>query len=127
MIDNHRSDPETAESDDKRHGTTRRNRGIRFSNPEWEAVKQAAQAHHMTPAEFVREKILDIARHRAGDDSDAIPRSLAPLIERTFRYTWMLATRMRDQMIDAGEREAFEKLIEDAGKLQDELLNEGSE
>ncbi len=31
---------------------------------------------------------------------------------RTFRYAWMLATRKRDELIDAGEREALDEMAE---------------
>ena len=36
--------------------------GIRFSESEWEEVKNAAAAHEMPAAEFVRERILALAR-----------------------------------------------------------------
>lgn len=44
-----------------------------------------------------------------------------PLIERTFRYTYMLATRMRDDLIEHGHNETLECLIEEARKLRDDL------
>ena len=43
-----------------------------------------------------------------------------PLIERTFRYTYMLATRMRDDLIEHGHNETLECLIEEARKLRDD-------
>ena len=43
-------------------------------------------------AEFVRDRILEIARGRTVADPAAIPADLTPLIERTFRYVYMLAT-----------------------------------
>ena len=110
-----------------KHGAVRKNRGIRFSDAEWETVQRAAKARGLTPGEFVRETIRGIARGSQGRDPDAVLRSLASLIERTFRYTWMLATRMGEEMTDAGEREALDRLVEEARKLQDELLDEGSQ
>ena len=127
MTENDRSDTEPAENAEEKHDTVRKNRGIRFSDLEWETVERAAKAHGVTPSEFVREKILEIASGSPGQDSDAVRHSLAPLIQRTFRYTWMLATRMGEEMTDAGEREALDRLVEEARKLQDELLDEGSE
>ena len=38
--------------------------------------------------------------------SGAVAGSLAPLTERTFRYAWMLGTKMRDEMIDARDQMA---------------------
>ena len=85
-------------------GSVRKNRGIRFSDPEWEEVKQAAQAHDRTPAEFVRERVLGVVRHASDPASATFPDHLTPLIERTFRDSCMLATRMRDETIKDGQK-----------------------
>ena len=47
------------------------------------------------------------------------PADLAPLIERTFRYTCMIATKMRDDMAGEGSADEMQELIIDARKLQD--------
>ena len=85
-------------------------------------MKQAAQTLGVTPAVFVRERILDVVRNPSAADSLAVPSNLAPLIERTFRYTYMLATRMRDDMADGGLTEELDQLINEARELQDSLL-----
>ena len=105
----------------KKQGEARRTRGIRFSDSEWEEVKKAAKSHDVPIAEFVREKILDAARGRGGTGVDATLASLAPLIERTFRYTWMLATHKRDELIREGRGEELEKMVKAAQELQDSL------
>ena len=71
---------------------------IRFPESEWEEVERAALAHDKPAAEFVRERILALARNPEGADrapESAAPApvaaSMAPLIERTVRYTWFLA------------------------------------
>ena len=66
-------------------GDPRKTRGIRFSESEWEEVKCAAASHQMPAAEFVREKILALARAPEGVDAPPVPPSMAPLIERMFR------------------------------------------
>ena len=48
---------------------------------------------------------------------------VAPLIERTFRYTYTLATKTRGEMLDGGRDEELEALIGAARGMQDELLN----
>ena len=50
------------------------------------------------------------------------PRHLTPLIERTFRYAYMMATKMRAEMLAAGRGEELEAQIADARALQDDLL-----
>ena len=90
------NDPPRAEHGDG-HGApqtaARKPRGIRFSDSEWAEVKQAAETHDVPAAEFVRDTILKIARNPAGHAPVSIPTNLTPLIERTFRYTYMLATK----------------------------------
>ena len=63
MTVNDPTDSEAGPTDDAQHAPARKNRGIRFSDPEWEEVKQAAQTSGITPAEFVRDTILDIIRN----------------------------------------------------------------
>ena len=123
MTDNRPPDPETAAAGEQLQGVARKNRGVRFSDPEWEEVKQAAETAGVTPAEFVREQVLALVRNPAASDSVAIPRNVLPLIERTFRYTHMLATRMRDDMISGDKTEELDHLVSEARALQASLVN----
>ena len=113
--------PQTAGDAPERAGDARKTRGIRFSDPEWEEVKAAAESHGMPAAEFVRERILAVARDGSGAAAPAIPASLAPLIERTFRYAYILATARRDEMIAAGRGDEIEALGRAARDLEDSL------
>ena len=122
MTENDPIDAEHGDSHDENPGAARKPRGIRFSDSEWDEVKNAARQHGVPAAEFVRERILDIARDPAAAGSAAIPADLVPLIERTFRYTYMIATKMRDDMIDDGQAEVLEHLVKGARELQDTLL-----
>ena len=114
-------DPETGGARAEKPADVRKTRGIRFSDPEWEEVRTAAERHDVPVAEFVRERILGIARGRAGSDSSAVAADLAPLIERTFRYVYMLATHKRDELIRDGRGDEMEKLVKAARELQDQL------
>ena len=117
MTKSDRTEPESGDPPTANQGAARRTRGIRFSDSEWQEVKAAAELHDVPAAEFVRTKILDAARGRAG----ATPASLAPLIERTFRYAYVLATHRRDELIREGRGEEMEKLAQEAQALQDQL------
>ena len=116
--------PEITENAEQHPASARKNRGIRFSDLEWDEVKQAAQTSGITPAEFVRDKILDLIRSPTAPGNNAVPAHLAPLIERTFRYTYMLATKMRDEMTAAGDGEQLDELINEARELQQSLLGD---
>ena len=124
MTQSEPTDPETGSAPADKPADARKTRGIRFSESEWKEVKTAAERHDVPAAEFVRERILEIARGRKSADGAAIPASLAPLIERTFRYTYMLATLRRDDMLRDGRGEEMEKLIETARQLQGRLQEE---
>ncbi len=109
-------------------GDVRKTRGIRFPESEWEEVKRAALAHDKPAAEFVRERILALARNPEG--ADRVPKSvdpapvagpMAPLIERIFRYTWFLATERRDAMAREGRGDELDKLVAEARSFQDAL------
>ena len=117
MTKTDRTEAESGDRPTANQGAARRTRGIRFSDSEWQEVKTAAQLHDVPAAEFVRKGILDVARGRAG----ATPASLAPLIERSFRYAYMLVTQKRDELIREGRGEEMEKLAKDAQALQNQL------
>ena len=102
-------------------GDARKTRGIRFSESEWEEVKRAAAAHQMPVAEFIREQILALARAPEGADAPPVAPSMAPLIERMFRYTWILATEKRDAMIREGREDEIEKLVAEARAFHESL------
>ena len=127
MTVDHPTDPKTGDAQDQQQDAARKNRSVRFSDSEWEEVREAAQTDGITPAEFVREKILDLVRNREDAASLSLPAHLVPLIERTFRYTYIIATKIRGDMIDNGERERLEHLVEEARKLQNTLKNSPSE
>ena len=102
---------------------TRTAHSIRFLDTEWDRIKAFAEGRGLAPPEFVRFAALAAIEDSAGDPAGR----LAPLIERTFRATYMLASRMRDEMLDAGRGEELDALIRAARELQDELTGAASE
>ena len=116
--------PTDAESQSSRNDSQpepRKLRTVRFTDVEWEEVREAAIAHDVPVAEFVRKRMLAVARARPGAEPPATPADLAPLIERTCRYTYMLATRMRDEMAREGRGEEMEEFVAEAQELQRSL------
>ncbi len=99
----------------------RKTRSIRFSESEWDEVRNAALAHDLPAAEFVRERILALVRAPESTDRATVPASMAPLIERMFRYTWFLATEKRDAMLREGREAELEKLVAEARAFQESL------
>ena len=114
---------ENRNAHDGSEGAVRKPRAIRFSDSEWDEVKKAAEDRGVPVAEYVRETMLDTARNPVVVGSLAIPADLVPLIERTSRYTYMLATKMREDLIHDGQGDKLDYLIEESRKLQDTLQN----
>ena len=111
----------------ERADDNRKTRSIRFSESEWDEVRNAAQAHDLPAAEFVREKILALVRAPEGAVAPTVAPSLAPLIERMFRYTWFLATEKRDAMLHEGRGEELERLVAEARTFQESLRQDASD
>ena len=121
MSDDTRNDVQDGKAVAEKPEDARRNRTIRFSDSEWEEVRRAAQVQDMPPTEFVRERVLALARNLESRVSGAIAPSLAPLIERMFRYTWFLATEKRDAMVHEGRKDEVDALVAEARDFHDEL------
>ena len=102
---------------------TRTAHSIRFLAPEWNRIRAFAEDRGLAAPEFVRFAALAAIEDGAGEWAGR----LAPLIERTFRATYMLAGRMRSEMLDAGRGEELDALIRAARELQDELTGDASE
>ena len=103
-------------------------RSIRFHDLEWERIETFAETRGLAAAEFVRFAALAAIGDESGvrSDSRRLDR-LAPLVERTFRYCYMVATKMRDDMREAGQDEELEALIHAARALQKDLLDHDPE
>ena len=99
-------------------------RSVRFHDTEWERIEAFAEKRGMAAAEFVR--FAALAAIEGGEAADGDGGRLAPLIERTFRYTYMMATKMRDDMRGAGQGEKLDALVHAARGLQDELMGGAS-
>ena len=127
MSDERRNDAPDGEAAAERPEDARRNRTIRFSDSEWEEVRRAAMLHDMPPTEFVRETILALARKPESAVAGAVAPSLAPLVERMFRYTWFLATEKRDAMVREGREEEVDALVEEARALHVKLRQSSPE
>ena len=108
-------------SDEADGSERRRSRSVRFLDLEWERIEAFAEARGLTGSEFVRYAALAAT----ADRGEATGR-LAPLIETTFRATHILATKMRDDMLQADRRAELDELVRDARALQEELLQKRS-
>ncbi|MCY4057759.1 MAG: hypothetical protein OXG44_07140, partial [Gammaproteobacteria bacterium] len=73
----------------------------------------------MTVTELIRATVLTaLGEEPAVTDSGG---RLARQIEQMFRYTHIIATALRDEMLKKGRGDELEELIRSARELQDEL------
>ena len=121
MSEDVRTGPVDDDKATERADDNRKTRSIRFSESEWEEVRNAALVDDLAAAEFVRERILSLVRGSESTGTPSIAPPLAPLIERMFRYTWFLATERRDAMLHEGRREELERLVAEARAFQESL------
>ena len=96
---------------------------IRFSGPEWDRIEEFAGARGLSPAAFVRYAALAAVEV----PKDTLPGKLAPLIENTYRYVYVLATCKRVQMKKAGQDKQLDMMIGMSRRAQAELLDRESE
>ena len=127
MSDDTRNDATERKTVTDRPEDARRNRTIRFSDSEWEEVRRAALTQELPAAEFVRETILALARDPEGAAYRAVAPSLAPLIERMFRYTWFLATERRDAMVREERQDEVDALVTEARALHESLRRDATD
>ena len=114
-------EPRETPREDAAKAQKRTPRSIRFHDPGWEGIESFAESRGLAAAEFVRFAALAAIGDEAAGTGPRGP--LAPLIERTFRYAWMTASRMRGEMLAGGRGEELEALIANARADQDELLD----
>ena len=95
---------------------------IRFSGPEWDRIEVFAGARGLSPAAFVRYAALAAIEA----PKDTLPGKLAPLIEATFRYVYLLATFKRMKMKNLGQDRQLDRVIGMSRTAQAELLDPDS-
>ncbi|MCY4429859.1 MAG: hypothetical protein OXC11_05620 [Rhodospirillales bacterium] len=97
-------------------GGQRLPRTIRVSEYDWDRIETFAAMRGMTAAELVRTAaIAAVGTGPALADSGG---TLARQVERIFRYTHILATALRNEMIANGRGAEFEELVRLAREVQ---------
>lgn len=100
-------------------GGQRLPRTIRFTDHDWDRIETFAVMRGMTAPELVR--TAAIAAVGAGPAVAGADDRLARQVGRIFRYTHILATALRNEMIGNGRGEELEELVRSARALHDEL------
>ena len=95
---------------------------IRFSQAEWDAVRNAAAQHKMAPGEFVREaSVRATTEAKILTDARLTP-ELIELLKRTFRGVHVLAYLKREELNNAGEQDRFKRSASAARTALSQML-----
>ena len=94
-------------------------RTIRFHDRDWERIETFAVMRGMSVTELIRATVLSALGEESAPTDSGGP--LAPLIEQMFRYTHIIATALRSEMLKNGRGGELEELIRSARELQGEL------
>lgn len=124
-----RSDRKSSATGNKASGNrsdSRRPRSIRFADSEWNLIGQAALRHGIPAGDLVRAGALALAEDRLGESPPAtLTSGHLALIEATYRSVYMMSTLKREELLDAGQQDDVEALVDAAGKTMKETMNEG--
>ena len=101
----------------------RKLRPIRFSESEWQRIKTAANQRGISFGGFVRDAALAHVAAQNVSKSPAFSPAIEELIKQTFRYTFILASIKRDELIDEGRGQTVDHAVSLALDAQDELLS----
>ena len=111
---------------EEKQSYARTSRTIRFSDPEWERVEIAARQHGATPAEFIRNAALALAREETSVDSGPMPSGIPSMIERIYRGVYLLATLKREELVREGRQDDLDRIMKDARESQDSIVENAS-
>ena len=115
--------PETAKKSTASQPDLRTQRGVRFSDSEWELVKTTGLNDKIPAAEFVHNATLSAIAAPADKDSAALPPGILEIIRHTYRSTYILSTLKRDELVQDGRHHKLDDVIRLARKAEAELLS----
>ena len=116
--------PETAETAAAPKSELRTQRGVRFSDSEWDLVKAAAAGNGISAAQFVRNAALGAIAGPAPENAVALPPDVLDILKHTYRAVYVLSTLKRHEMLRGGRSEEFEMILERARMAQITILND---
>lgn len=127
MTKDHPNPAKTDTNPDKKPGGPRKSHTIRFSDLEWSQVETAANEQGIPAAEFVRYAALRLAGGKFGEDSGVLPPGIIALIESTYRYSYILATLKRNELIRERRGDEVNDMVKAARQAQALLLKQASD
>ena len=93
-----------------RHSARRTRRTVRFSDPEWKQVQEAAAQRGITASDFLRNTVLSAIGGVSQSENAALSPALVEIIKLTHRSAYILSTLKRDEMIRDGRAREMDEV-----------------
>ena len=109
-----------------RRNARRTRRTVRFSDPEWKKIQQAAARSGITPSEYIRNTVMGAVGGADGTDNPGLSPALVEIIKLTHRSAYILSTLKRDEMIRDGRAREMDEIVRAARHAQDDVFQSPS-
>ena len=112
--------------------TLRRNAGrirrtVRFSDPEWKQVREAAARRGITASEYVRNAAMNLIDSVPQAETGSLSPALVEIIRLTHRSAYILSTLKRDEMVREGRAHEIDEVVRAARNAQEDIFNSRSQ
>ena len=109
-----------------RRDAARIKRTLRFSDPEWKQVQEAAARRGITASEYVRNAVMNLVDGVPQTEPGGLSPALVEIIRLTHRSAYILSTLKRDEMIRDGRAREMDELVRAARNAQEDIFNSQS-
>ena len=123
MIARQPPDGRSASTRKPRRNARRTRRTVRFSDPEWKQVQQAASRRGITASDYVRNAVMSAAADVPRSDDAALSPALVEIIKLTHRSAYILSTLKRDEMIRDGRAREMDEVVRAARHAQQDVFD----
>ena len=104
----------------------RRRHTVRFSDPEWKQVQEAATRRGIAASEYVRNTVMAAIGGVPQVENAALSPALVEIIRLTHRSACILSTLKRDEMIRDGRAREMDEVVRAARNAQEDLFRSRS-
>jgi len=109
-----------------RPSARRTRRTVRFSDPEWKQVQEAAAQRGITASDFLRNTVLSATGGVSQSENAVLSPALVEIIKLTHRSAYILSTLKRDEMIRDGRAREMDEVVRAARNAQEDVFHSRS-
>ena len=110
-----------------RRNARRIRRTVRFSDPEWKQVREAAARRGITASEYIRNAAMNLIDSVPQAETGSLSPALVEIIRLTHRSAYILSTLKRDEMVREGRAHEIDEVVRAARNAQEDIFNSRSQ